>query len=81
MPNSLLGQWLGINLNYGDSTPMPGVSKPTFFAPTSYSSASSTSGFTGLGDLIVGKETNKTVQTVALAALVVGAIYLFKGFK
>ena len=33
----------------------------------------------GLGDFIVGKETNKTLQSLGYAAIAVAAIYFFKG--
>ncbi len=41
----------------------------------------SSSEFTGVGDLIIGKETNKSVQMLGLAVIAIGAIYLFGGMK
>jgi hypothetical protein len=39
------------------------------------------SGGTGLVDLLIGGDTQKTIQTVAIAAVIVGAIYLMSGKK
>jgi hypothetical protein len=32
----------------------------------------------GLGDFLVGSQTNKSIQNIAMAAMVVGAVMLFK---
>lgn len=34
--------------------------------------------FTGIGDFVIGKQTNQSIQMVALAALAIGAVYLLK---
>lgn len=49
--------------------------------PVGSAYSDSSGGFSGIGDVIVGKETNKSIQTIAIAAAVLGAIYFFGGKK